>query len=131
MARDHRPEPRAAVSASPAASSPATSPDGDLRREVVALKDRVAELELAAESAAQTIAARDATIAELQGALDDLRNAAPARVAIVKKYTLRFRGKDYEHGEVFPFDPRTPPHDAPGPYVEGLQYTWRDATPSP
>jgi hypothetical protein len=37
---------------------------------------------------------------------------------------IRFRGREYHEGDVFPFDPTDPPHDVSGVYVEGIHYRY-------
>lgn len=51
--------------------------------------------------------------------------AASLRSPFVGHCGVRFRGRDYERGEPFPFDPQSPPADVSGEFVEGLHYVYR------
>ena len=121
----------ASVAPSTAAPPAPVAPKPD-----AALVDRIAELELALE-------ARDATIAELTLSLANAHASYEAEIASLKALVpvassadgvfkrrvvgpcgIRFRGREYVEGDVFPFDPADPPHDVSGNYVEGYHYRY-------
>lgn len=50
---------------------------------------------------------------------------AVAVAPFVGHSSLTFRGRVYEPGAPFPFDPKRPPEDVAGPFVEGLDFFYR------
>ncbi len=128
----------------PVASTPAGLPLAPVASPVVVApalataEDRIAELELLVEE-------RDATIADLNAALANAHASYEAEIAALKASAapvaatpaegiykrrvtghcgIRFRGREYHEGDVFPFDPTDPPHDVSGVYVEGIHYRY-------
>lgn len=102
--------------AQPVASTPAPPPPS--------AADRIAALELDLEQ-------RDATIAALRAELEARPSsppAAPEGSSLRRRLTgpcgVTFRGRAYEDGEPFPFDPDAPPPDVSGAFHEGLHYRY-------
>lgn len=93
--------------------------------------DRIAELELDVEARDASIVALNATVEALRAQVAALSSSAPVAAsegAFKRRVTghcgIRFRGREYHEGDVFPFDPTDPPHDVSGVYVEGIHYRY-------
>lgn len=93
--------------------------------------DRIAELELLVEERDASIADLNATVEALRAQVAALSSSAPVAAsegAFKRRVTghcgIRFRGREYHEGDVFPFDPTDPPHDVSGVYVEGIHYRY-------
>lgn len=81
--------------------------------------------EVAPDAVAELAAVR-AQLANAEAMLDQLTGPTGAvRRPFVAHAGLRFRGRDYESGDAFPFDPLNPPDDVSGSFVEGLHYVYR------
>ena len=121
----------------PVASTPAGLPLAPVASPVVAApalataEDRIAELELLVEERDASIVALNATVEALRAQVAALSSSAPVAAsegAFKRRVTghcgIRFRGREYHEGDVFPFDPTDPPHDVSGVYVEGIHYRY-------
>ncbi len=121
----------------PVASTPAGLPLAPVASPVVAApalataEDRIAELELLVEERDASIADLNATVEALRAQVAALSSSAPVAAsegAFKRRVTghcgIRFRGREYHEGDVFPFDPTDPPHDVSGVYVEGIHYRY-------
>ena len=121
----------------PVASTPAGLPLAPVASPVVAApalataEDRIAELELLVEERDASIADLNATVEALRAQVAALSSSAPVAAsegAFKRRVTghcgIRFRGREYHEGDVFPFDPTNPPHDVSGVYVEGIHYRY-------
>ncbi len=110
--------------ASPVAIAPVAQVD-------TSAADRIAELELDVEARDASIVALNATVEALRAQVAALSSSAPVAAsegAFKRRVTghcgIRFRGREYHEGDVFPFDPTDPPHDVSGVYVEGIHYRY-------
>ena len=121
----------------PVASTPAGLPLAPVASPVVVApalataEDRIAELELLVEERDASIVALNATVEALRAQVAALSSSAPVAAsegAFKRRVTghcgIRFRGREYHEGDVFPFDPTDPPHDVSGVYVEGIHYRY-------
>ena len=121
----------------PVASTPAGLPLAPVASPVVAApalataEDRIAELQLLVEERDASIADLNATVEALRAQVAALSSSAPVAAsegAFKRRVTghcgIRFRGREYHEGDVFPFDPTDPPHDVSGVYVEGIHYRY-------
>ncbi len=121
----------------PVASTPAGLPLAPVASPVVVApalataEDRIAELELLVEERDASIADLNATVEALRAQVAALSSSAPVAAsegAFKRRVTghcgIRFRGREYHEGDVFPFDPTDPPHDVSGVYVEGIHYRY-------
>lgn len=121
----------------PVASTPAGLPLAPVAPPVVVApalataEDRIAELELLVEERDASIADLNATVEALRAQVAALSSSAPVAAsegAFKRRVTghcgIRFRGREYHEGDVFPFDPTDPPHDVSGVYVEGIHYRY-------
>lgn len=96
------------------------SPSAESRMSRKQMVARIEELEA-------MLAERDAQIAALKSApvspsANDAAGEFRSRIVLAG---IRFRGRDYEHGDAFPFDPNSPPPDVSGVFVEGIHYGYR------
>ncbi len=96
------------------------SPSAESRMSRKQMVARIEELEA-------TLAFRDDQIAVLQRMIrspsaDDAAGEFRSRIVLAG---IRFRGRDYYHGDTFPFDPNSPPSDVSGVFVEGIHYGYR------
>ena len=110
------PPPKTDPVAAPFASPPA--PDAP------AVDPRDAEL---ASLRAQLAAAQAEALAAMERATSPA--AAVVGAEVRKPYvfhaSVQFNGKTYGPGEPYPFDPKNPPGDVSGIFIEGVDYVYR------
>lgn len=112
--------------AAPAAPFAPEAPAADPRdAELAALKERLAQMQEDAELAAMEHADRLAAALKSAPAPVAESIGAEVRVPYVAHASVQFNGKIYGPGERYPFDPKNPPGDVSGIFIEGVDYVYR------
>lgn len=120
------PPPKTDPVVAPAAPTPAPeAPAADPRdAELAALKERLAQMQEDAELAAMEHA--DRLAAALKAAPAPVAESVGAEVRV--PYVLsqvQYNAKIYAVGARYPFDPKNPPGDVSGTFIEGVDYVYR------
>ena len=76
---------------------------------------------------AQLAAAQAETLAAMERATSPAADApgAEVRKPYVAHASVQFNGRIYGPGEPYPFDPKNPPGDVSGIFIEGVDYVYR------
>ena len=100
-----------------APSAPSSAPDAPV------VDPRDAEL---ASLRAQLAAAQAEALAAMERATSPaVAPGAEMRVPYVAHASVQFKGRIYGPGEPYPFDPKNPPGDVSGVFIEGVDYVYR------
>lgn len=91
-----------------------------------AVDPRDAEL---ASLRAQLAAAQAEALAAMERATSPASPSAPGASEVRKPYvfhaSVQFNGRIHGPGEPYPFDPKNPPGDVSGIFIEGVDYVYR------